>query len=260
MTRADKVQDGVLLAFAAGVPKGALIETDLDDLGHGADVVVVYGTRKHGVALAEKRWRAIQAQKERGRRVIIIESGYVRRDRYWSVGWDDINGYADFRLDPDMPGDRWAALGVALEPWIEPDRRKPVLFCGQRPHGSGAFHLDDYAAWEHETRRAIRAMGFKVKYRPHPGTAFSRPLDHELHDVSAVVTLNTTAGVEAVIAGVPTIALDRASMAWPVAGHDIEALRDPPTPERGAWACGLAYCQWTPDEMASGATWAHLTR
>jgi hypothetical protein len=65
-----------------------------------------------------------------------------------------------------------------------------------------------------------------------------------------VVTFNSNTGVDAALFGRPVIAMDEGSMAWPVAGHQVTEIV---MPDRSAWAARLAWCQWTMDEMRSGA-------
>ncbi len=50
----------------------------------------------------------------------------------------------------------------------------------------------------------------------------------------AVITFNSNTGVEAVLAGKPTVAIDEGSMAWPVTAHEI--IDYPKEPNRLTWA------------------------
>ena len=75
-----------------------------------------------------------------------------------------------------------------------------------------------------------------------------------------VVTLNSNSGVDAALAGVPVIAFDEGSMAWPVAGHKPQDAIHPPRPDRLRWAAELAWCQWTDREFETGECWEHLRR
>ena len=77
-----------------------------------------------------------------------------------------------------------------------------------------------------------------------------------LADARWVVTFNSNSGVDAVLAGVPTVAVDQGAMAWAVTGRDPTV--QPPTPDRSTWAAELAWCQWTLDEIKKGVAWDHL--
>ena len=138
---------------------------------------------------------------------------------------------------------------------------------GQVP-GDAALYGLDLDAWAQRTCAALLAQGRTVRYRPHPlvrrcgdvrcpagATGSTGSLDEDLAGAALAVTFNSTAGVEAVLAGVPTVALDVGAMAWPVTTHDLASVQ---TPEREPWAHRLAWCQWTIEEIASGLAWEHL--
>lgn len=82
----------------------------------------------------------------------------------------------------------------------------------------------------------------------------------DLENARLVVTFNSNSAVESVIAGVPAIAMDMGSMAWPVTAHMLEDVNSPVRCDRTQWAHDLAYTQWNLDEMRSGEAWAHLSR
>jgi hypothetical protein len=74
-------------------------------------------------------------------------------------------------------------------------------------------------------------------------------LAEDLARAAVCVTWNSNAGVEAVLAGVPTVSMCKGSMAYDVTGHVIgDMLRLP----REDWAARLAWCQWLPEEIATG--------
>lgn len=77
----------------------------------------------------------------------------------------------------------------------------------------------------------------------------------DLHWAALAVSYNSTAGVEAVLAGVPTVTLDEGAMAWPVSGHTIF---DRVKPDREAWCHQLAWTQFSLDEIRSGFCWEML--
>jgi hypothetical protein len=73
-------------------------------------------------------------------------------------------------------------------------------------------------------------------------------------DVGRAITLNSSVAVDAVIAGVPTVTMDAAAMAWDVTAHDPRETTKPP---RLPWLHWLAWTQWNWDEISEGK-WAHL--
>jgi hypothetical protein len=82
-------------------------------------------------------------------------------------------------------------------------------------------------------------------------------LAEALAGAAFAVTWNSNSGVDAAMAGVPVVAMDEGSMAWPVAAHDLGAV--PRLPERRPWAAQLAWCQWRPEEIADGTAWEALS-
>jgi hypothetical protein len=114
----------------------------------------------------------------------------------------------------------------------------------------------DLGAFYTKAAEAFTRCGLKTRFRPHPHKRTDvRPLAEDLAEAALVVTYNSNSAVDAVLAGVPAIAVDRGSMAWDVTGHVLGELRLS-VPYRAAWAHALAWKQWLPEEMASGDCWA----
>lgn len=178
-----------------------------------------------------------------------------------AIGWDGFNGAADFCLEDDMPDDRWAKHGVALPEETIHNQEGYVLVCGE-------YRLMDQ--WY--AQLAEELAGEDVRFRSHP---FKKGAKHSFReapfagqddiaslfpDVSVVVTYDSIAGCDAVLAGVPTIACADTSAARDVAFHSWRAYKDraAPTLDIDVWANRLAYCQWSHDEISNGEFWEHL--
>jgi hypothetical protein len=87
-----------------------------------------------------------------------------------------------------------------------------------------------------------------------------RPEDW-LADVHAVVTFNSTAATEAVLAGVPVFVTAPANAARPVSNLDLSKIETPWFPDSDQvhkWACHLAYGQFHTTELADGTAAAIL--
>jgi hypothetical protein len=83
----------------------------------------------------------------------------------------------------------------------------------------------------------------------------TKNLASALQDVHAVVTFNSNAATESIIAGVPAFVLAPTHAARPVANTDLSHIDQPWWPDqdlRFAWACHLAYGQFHITEMQSG--------
>jgi hypothetical protein len=82
-----------------------------------------------------------------------------------------------------------------------------------------------------------------------------------LNDVHAIVTFNSTAATEAVLAGVPTFVTAPANAARPVSNTDLSTIETPWFPDSDQvykWACHLAYGQFHTTELANGTAAAIL--
>lgn len=239
--------------FAEGLRRHGL-QVTVGDGWRAADLLVQWGVR---------RWQPIHAQRRIGGEVCILERGYVGDRLEWtSVSFGgELNGRAAFRHPAGDPS-RWLAhFRGQMKPWARGSG--PVVILGQVPGDASLCGIGNpsalYAAWA----QALRRQGHDVMFRPHPLAAELRvpavdlldpavPLVEQIRGASFVIAWNSNATVEAVLAGVPAVTMDRGAMAWPVTGHEIAA---PPAPPREAWAADLAWKQWSAAEMSSGACW-----
>lgn len=201
---------------------------------------------------------------KRYRNPLVLERGHVGpRRTYTSAGWRGLAGYGHYPGCLDS-GERWESRhGALMQPWHGGGY---ALLLGQCA-GDAALHGLDFRAWAQRTTDELLAAGLMVRYRPHPAMAADRfcptgatlaggGLQEALARAELAVTYTSTAGVEAVLSGVPTLTFDRGAMAWPVTGH---AVGEVVTPDRTAWSHALAWTQWTIDELASGEAWAALS-
>lgn len=235
----------------------ALLGLDLPRLRE--EIVVTWG------------WKIGRRFRDAGCNVLVIEGAYLgsREDRV-SLGWNGLNNRAKFPAIDDG-GKRWRQqFEHLLRPWREGGAY--ALIMGQV---TGDAALDGVRIGRWYAAAAAMAkdrLGLPARFRPHPdevvirkirGQAIGRVpgaerLDVDLRDALAdaalTLTWNSTSGVGAALAGVPVIACDEGSMAWPVAGHGLnaEVIR----PEREPWLHRLAWCQWSAAEISRGKAWA----
>jgi hypothetical protein len=171
-----------------------------------------------------------------------------------------LNGRAEFPEYPDDGGARFRRFHGRLRPW-NPEGEY-VLLIGQ-VQGDAALQGRSLSAWYAQTAKEAEAVyGLPVRFRRHPmesrrgirrnvpgATLDERPLLEALEGAAVVVTWNSNTGVESMVAGKPTVAIDEGAMAWPVAAH---ALGEAANPDRSAWAHRLAWRQWSLDEIRNG--------
>lgn len=239
-------QQPLLASFAEGLRRHGW-QAEITTRWRPSDLLVVWGVRRKG---------DIAAQRQHGGQVCVLERGYVGDRFYWtSVSFGGgLNGRGRF-FGPFEDGARWGRLfGDLMQPWRTNDDG-PVLICGQVP-GDASLSNVDAPAFYKRASQVFADQGFDVRFRHHPKAPYAptpvRTLAEDLAAARFAVTWNSNSGVDAVLAGVPTVVADAGGMAWSVAGHD---LKPPPRPDRTAWAHRLAWCQWAPDELTSGACW-----
>lgn len=222
-----------------------------------ADVVAIWG------------WRPARPFVAAGKRVLVLERGFVGdRERWVACGWDGLAGRGRY-ADIDDQGDRWA---VNFDRLLLPPRPAggQALILGQVP-GDAAVAGVRLFDWYRSARDSLRRIGYAVGYRAHPAAAVddgpaacwrdtSRTIAEALAPISLAAAWNSNGLTDAVLAGVPVIAGDAGAMAWPIAAHgfgrgpagwfgqDFEAAR------RG-WCARLAWCQFTHDDLESGDAW-----
>jgi len=224
---------------------------------------VVYGRRnsfKHTdllVVWSTRNQQLIQAQLATGREVCILERGYIGdRFKWTSVSFGGgLNGRATFR-GPFEDGSRWDKhFSHLMQPWS--DRPDGYALLLQQVPGDMSLRGVDIETFY----KRVKGVFPGVKVRAHPnrrpchGAAYDgmlTSLQDDLAGARLAITWNSNSGVDAVLAGVPTIAMDKGSMAWDVAGH---ALETPGRPDRTRWAHAMAWKQWAYIELESGYCW-----
>ncbi len=77
-------------------------------------------------------------------------------------------------------------------------------------------------------------------------------------DCWCVVCHSSGVALDAVLAGVPAIALHPASFVYPICSHALSEIENPKMPDRIPWLSRLAYCQWTLAEIENGDVWRHF--
>lgn len=224
------------------------------------DIMVCWNRYHDTHALAERFERA-------GGIVAVAENGYVgpggvsphqMQPREWYAL--AIGGHNGSGAWPAGDSSRWGALKVDLKPWRT--EGKHILVCPNRSFGRPDLIMP--LRWaEDVTARIAKVTKREIRIRPHPGNGAHRtPLSDDLRGAHACVIWSSSAGVQALISGVPVICegpawicKDAACPSWEhlarggvYGGHRRRAL------ERLAWA------QWRVDEIATGAPFVHLLK
>lgn len=220
------------------------------DWGNGCvepfDAVALFGLQGKGQIIFD-------AYRSLGVPVFVIDYGYVRRTNHahdWKTGhWQvSLNGLSVLPAF-ECPPDRFEALGVPIKA-KGGDPKGCTLLCVQTPgdmsHGMSMAQLQ---AW-------CDGLDYHdLVIRPHPladhdyglPVCKADSLDAALAGARLIVTANSNAGHDALLAGVAVIGTH------PAPWSGLAGERLPSVEARQAYFNRVAYGQWTFDEMRSGA-------
>ena len=257
---------------------------------HGDEVEIVpqkmfqgvRGDADGGACLGVKRAgkRLLNAHIQAGRRFLFWDKAYLDRANYIRVSVDAWQPTAYYQRQ--RPPDRFERFGLKIEP-----RRSggaEILFAGSSQKYANFHDLGDATEYAGRVvRRLKKSMKIRqrpIVYRPKPswaanhpeeckpidGTRFSAPgtpIREELANCHLLVTHGSNAAVDALLAGVPVMALGNGIFNRMSMGERYDLIEDPyfpPDEERLQFFYDLAYCQWTKEELRSGEAWADLRR
>ena len=217
---------------AAGIPHAVTSSKDRYDSG----LPILLGT---------SCWREIE---QAGPFLLVDRCSFGDPGEWVSLVLSGHGRRGDHRTPERPDPSRWSTFGVPVQPWrYDGD---DIILCGQCETYSPHYKVP--ADWYHVTAQSC------THFRPHPAdrnyckaTAALQPSPN-WNNASQAITLNSSVAIEAVLAGVPTITMDEAAMAWDVTGHrPDEVLR----PERDEWLHWLAWTQWHHEEIATSVPW-----
>ncbi len=199
-----------------------------------------------------RRTPALQSAVDYGVPFCIVDGGFFEdRDEHISLSF---NGFQNLATEIEMP--KHDRPHPEPQPWRAPGD----LICvyGQVPTDRSLRGLD-HAAWvESICDKLEREYPDKtVGFRPHPKATKPPlqlpPMDAAYDRLHLAVTYTSTAAVQTLVAGIPTVALHPASTSWPVASHQpYSRLR---MPGRLHWLKGLSHRQYGDHEIAEAATY-----
>ena len=87
-----------------------------------------------------------------------------------------------------------------------------------------------------------------------------RPLEKDFNDAWCVVTFASGSAVDAVLAGIPSIACDSGNMAWEVSSHLLSEVENPYRGSRKDWINKIVHCQFSVKELEDGTCWEHVRK
>lgn len=249
--------DEYINMFAASAGVSPVAEFEYRD---SKNPIVLRGILKHKIM--KRCW-------EDNRDFYYMDSGYAGNNTssYNPLGlklWHRIvkNDLQHSNIIP-RPADRWQRLGIELQ-----DRRYGRKIIVAVPDEKPCrFYGINWLDWVENTVNTIKQYTDRpIVIRQRAPNRIDRvatdPLVNVLQDdVHALVTFNSNAATESVIAGVPAFTLAPTHAASPVSNLDLSQIETPywaDQDKRQAWANHLAYGQFHVQELRDGTAYRIL--
>jgi hypothetical protein len=152
--------------------------------------------------------------------------------------------------------DRWTPLNVTTQPWRASGRH--ILVCPNRPFGTPGRAMPHN--WAQDVAgRLGKLTGREIRIRPHPGNVPPiKPLAHDLFGAWACVIWSSSAGVHALVAGIPVICEAPFWIGRTATSHSIQEIDKPYMLERTTTLQRIAHAQFHVDEIAAGEPFRRL--
>lgn len=254
-------------AMARGIAKSGDKVVEIDHTqyrGPMSDVAVFYGFQDHLPQVMEDYTRD-------GRHAVFMDLGYWGR---WSI--DSTREYHKVTVDARHPNayfrkvkhanDRIRQFSVRARGW---KTGRNILLLGMSEKSAGTVGYGPQE-WEERAIATLRQhTDRRIIYRPKPSWRGAKPIAgadfsskeqkllSALRNCHAVVSHHSNAAVDALIEGYPSFCMD--GVAASMSLQDLSRIEKPLYPDgREQWMADIAYCQWTPAEMAMGAPWRHF--
>jgi len=155
------------------------------------------------------------------------------------------------------PADRWQQLGIKMKPQKKHKRNILIVAPDEKPC---SFYDTTLENWMRNTVDTLKQHTDRpIVIRERPASRWQRKTQSPedwLADTHAVVTFNSSAASECILAGVPVFVTAPCNAALPVSNINLDKIETPWFPsddERHAWACHLAYGQFHIKELADGS-------
>lgn len=218
----------------------------------GSDLLVTWNRYGYQEGVADRFEAA-------GGTVIVAENGYLDPDRHGARRWYALalgghNGQGRWSIGTPERWPRIAPqLGAELKPWRATGDH--VLVCPNRPFGRRGHVMP--ADWAEKAAQRLRqATKRPVRIRPHPNN--DKPaieIEKDLRDCHAMAIWSSSAGVKALLAGIPVLC---DAPAWILKGATSRNLAAPELPDRAPSFERLAWAQWHVEEIARGEPFRRL--
>ena len=240
------------------------------------DVAVIWSVLWRGRMEQNKKvWEDFKA---RGKPVVVLEVGGIKRNTTWKMGINGINRDADFANQTFDDG-RWKKFGIEFQPWKQTGN--VIVILGQHNNSEQWRGLPNMKKWITQQIREIRKYTDRpILIRPHPRNPVEVAVDEFknirvsqpkrdwatyddtdfkkiLKSTWAVVNHSSNPAIESVINGIPVF-VSESSLCYDVGNYSYADINRPAMPNREQWAHRLAYTEWWTDEIREGKPWSRI--
>jgi len=196
---------------------------------------------------------------ENNRTFYCVDTGYFGNDRkklYHRVTKNNLQN-----LGPiiDRPGDRLKSVGWRPKRFVPGSK---ILICPPSQKVMDLFGQPDPETWTKNTLEELKKYTdrpIEVRLKPNRTERVTNKTIWQAleDDVYCLITYNSIAATEALLAGKPAIALgpNAAQVLCNNSLKEIERLNYPSREEVEAFARHLSYCQFTVNELQNGFAW-----
>lgn len=234
-------------AFAAGArAAGYVPKFDIPRIIQPGDILLTWN--RHGVN---------DALAARFARVIVVENGYlpmIGTTKTFAMALNQHNGPGQY---PRNGPDRSSRLDVRVPPaWH--DREGYILVLPQRGIGSRRAAMP--RGWAEDVTRRLRALTRReIRIRMPPSTGIRcRSLDEDLGSARVAVVWASSAGIKAMLAGVPTVHELPGWIGEAASPYGIDCVENVPMGDIHLMLRHVAAAQWSVEEVASGEAFRAL--
>ena len=240
-----------LFAQGSGATPTTLENWDYDS---NNEPLVIRGIMKHKII--KQCWQD-------GRQFRYMDSGYVgnRKNPLNPNGWKQWHRIVNNNLQHNTlitrPSDRWDRLKIQLRDWRKDGRKILVAAPDEKPCIFYGIELDKWIDTTINEIKKYTDRPIELRVRdPNRQNRVGSDLESALdNNVFALVTFNSIAATESIIAGIPAFVLAPCNAALPVANVRLSDIDSPWYPDKDlvhAWACHLAYSQFHNNELRDG--------
>lgn len=261
-------------AFEHSVISNGHTVSDSDDI-RASDCHVIWSVLFNGrMAPNQDIWTRARTF---GKPVIVLEVGGIKRGTTWKVAINGINRDAYFG-DDNFQEERSKKFNLKLKPWRKDGEH--ILICGQHDKSLQWQNMPRMSEWVMNTIETIQKHTDRpIVFRPHPRCRLPAiehqyrnvyrqeprqvigsydDFDINFNNVYATVSWSSNPGIHSVIEGVPAF-VGPSSLAYDVAGHDLNLINYPQTPDRTKWLENYAHTEYTIGEIKAGIPLNRLT-